>query len=318
MGKLDRFDEFVPATPWVNPWQPDGSFAVDYDLLHTLLDVAVGTSQRAGVVAGAVDVWAAEELRRAGMDPDEVWPRRTEPRVLPRDVGNFVRRGLTQQLRTDVEARYTSPGARKALPAEAHVLGSAFTKQADVVVASWAAGVELLVSTKTMLSSYQKNLRNRFEEGYGDAKNLRGRHPLASLGFLFVVGADVPDTSLDFTVDMLRKLTAEPDVYDCACLLVVDGATRVADDPEEDRDEADEPPALLTLPEGDEEGELDDTDEDEEVPSGGVRVSIQQHRVPPDLSAEAFFERLLSRALERMPVAVYATVRDRQRAGRTA
>ena len=71
-------------------------------------------------------------------------------------------------------------------------MGRAYSKQSDVVIASWAAGVEVLISTKTMLSSYQKNLRNRFEEAYGDAKNLRGRHPLASLGFLFVAGGDIP------------------------------------------------------------------------------------------------------------------------------
>lgn len=38
-----------------------------------------------------------------------------------------------------------------------------------------------------MLSSYGKNLRNRFEEAYGDAKNIRGRFPLVALGFLFLV-----------------------------------------------------------------------------------------------------------------------------------
>ena len=110
-------------------------------------------------------------------------------------------------------------------------MGSAYSKQADVVVASWAAGVELLISTKTMFSSYQKNLRNRFEEGYGDAKNLRGRHPLAALGFVFVVGSDIPAVSLEFAIDMLRKLTTEPDVYDCACLIVVEGAGGTVEEP---------------------------------------------------------------------------------------
>lgn len=107
-------------------------------------------------------------------------------------------------MRAQVEGRYTHAKARQALPAEAHVLGSAYSKRADVVVASWAAGIEVLISTKTMLSSYQKNLRNRFEEGYGDAKNLRGRHPLAALGFLYIVGADIPEPALDFAIDMLR------------------------------------------------------------------------------------------------------------------
>jgi hypothetical protein len=54
------------------PLQPDGSYRSDLELLTRLLDVAVGTSQQSGVVAGAADVWAAEELRRAGFHADEV------------------------------------------------------------------------------------------------------------------------------------------------------------------------------------------------------------------------------------------------------
>lgn len=81
-GKLERFDPFIPREPWVNPWQPDASYRSDFSLLEKLLGVAVGTSQQSGVVAGAADVWAAEELRRSGFDPDEVWPRRTVPRVM--------------------------------------------------------------------------------------------------------------------------------------------------------------------------------------------------------------------------------------------
>jgi hypothetical protein len=319
-GKLDRFDAFIPAHPPVNPWQRDGSYRSDLSLLERLLAVAVGTSQQSGVVAGAADVWAAEELRRAGFDPDEVWPRRTPPRVMPRDVRNFVDLALTKRLRDQVEARFDKPGARKALPAEAHVMGRAYSKQSDVVIASWAAGVELLISTKTMLSSYQKNLRNRFEEGYGDAKNLRGRHPLAALGFLFITGSDIPDSSLLFAVDMLQKLTSEPDVYDCACLLVIDGAQGAHEEASGDeRAVNDEPSALLVHEATGEAG--DDADEigpehevaDNEDDPDLRRVSVLQDRcVPPDLGTDHFFEVLISRALERMPVAVYSGVRRRR------
>ena len=45
MAKLDRFDPLIPADPWVNPWQPDGSFVVDQVMLRTLLGAAVGTSR---------------------------------------------------------------------------------------------------------------------------------------------------------------------------------------------------------------------------------------------------------------------------------
>lgn len=318
--KLDRFDPFLPVEPWVNPWLADGSYEPDLELLTRLLSVAAGTAQQSGVVAAAADVWAAEELRRAGFEPDEVWPRRTKPRVLPRDVRNFVEGGaLTKKLRAEVEERLTHSKARKALPAEAHVLGSAYSKQADVVVASWAAGVELLISTKTMLSSYQKNLRNRFEEGYGDAKNLRGRHPLAALGFLYIVGSDIPDASLEFAIDMLRKLVREPDVYECACLLVIDGAGGdILEDEDDDEERGpEEDPALVPLTANDGEDDHDEDDETPEPASGTVaEVRLLAERIPEDLSPSTFFERLIDTALDRMPVAMYPEVRARLAAAR--
>lgn len=312
-AKLDRFDRFIPSEPWINPWQPDGGYRCDFDLLEDLLGVAVGTSQRSGVIAGASDVWAADELRRAGFDPDEVWPRRSAPRVMPRDVRNFVELALTKKLRQEVEARFDKPGARRALPAEAHVMGRAYTKQSDVVIASWAAGVELLISTKTMLSSYQKNLRNRFEEGYGDAKNLRGRHPMAALGFLFIAGADIPGTSLDFAIDMLRKLTSENDVYDCACLLVIDGAQGSEEEEDTDDRAVEDEPAALTTPAGSSsDDEAAETSDETEAATGEAKVVVDRKLVPSDLGADHFFEVLIGAALDRMPVSVYPTVRARR------
>ena len=313
-GKLDRFDRYIPNEPWVNPWQVNGAYRADFALLETLLGVAVGSSQRSGVVAGATDVWAAEELRRAGFDPDEVWPRRSVPRVMPRDVRNFVDLALTNQLRKQVEERFDKPGAKRALPAEAHVMGRAYSKQSDVVIASWAAGVEVLISTKTMLSSYQKNLRNRFEEGYGDAKNLRGRHPMASLGFLFVAGADIPPASLAFAIDMLRKLTAELDVYDCTCLLLVEGAQGSEEDDGRDvRPVEEEPSALLPLQVEDANDPEVTAPPDEVEPDAAIAaVSVLRNLVPEDLAADHFFKVLISGALERMPVAVYSRVRERR------
>lgn len=313
--KLDRFDEFLAVDPWINPWQQDGSYRADYHLLTGLLSVAIGTAQQSGIVAAAADVWAAEELRRAGFEPDEVWPRRTQPRVLPRDVRNFVEGGaLTRKLRAAVEQRYTHTKARKALPAEAHVLGSAYSKQADVVVASWAAGVEVLISTKTMLSSYQKNLRNRFEEGYGDAKNLRGRHPLAALGFLYIVGADIPHVGLEFAIDMLRKLVREPDVYDCACLLVLEGTEGVEEEEGGERGPDEEPAALVPMPEAEEDEDALDEGVSPDVRAhegGPTHVTLLHERVPRDLTPDVFFDRLIRSALDRMPIAVYPAVRAR-------
>lgn len=167
-----------------------------------------------------------------------------------------------------------------------------------------------------MLSSYQKNLRNRFEEGYGDAKNLRGRHPLAALGFLFIAGADIPETGLIFAIDMLRKLTSEPDVYECACLLIVDGTQgKVDEDESDDRRGPEEESSALVVELGqardsDDEIETDDEDEPSDGPvSRASRVTLLEGLVPPDLSPDSFFARLIGVALERMPIAVYPDVR---------
>jgi hypothetical protein len=180
---------------------------------------------------------------------------------MPRDVRNFVDLALTKRLREQVEERFDKPGAKRALPAEAHVMGRAYSKQSDVVIASWAAGVEVLISTKTMLSSYQKNLRNRFEEGYGDAKNLRGRHPMA-----------------------------------------------------DQRSVEEEPSALLPLrgEAGDEDAVASASSDSVQLSDPAGSVSVRSDVVPMDLAADQFFGALISRALDRMPVAVYSGVRERR------
>ncbi len=96
-------------------------------------------------------------------------------------------------------------------PSDARVLGRAYDKQIDVCIARWDRGPELLLSTKAQVSSFAKNLPNRFEEAYGDASNLRGRYPLAATGFFFVQRSTVLRTeegigTFERTVDMIRKL----------------------------------------------------------------------------------------------------------------
>jgi hypothetical protein len=99
-------------------------------------------------------------------------------------------------------------------PADATVLGRAYDKQVDVCISRWDRGPEVLVSTKAQLSSFAKNLPNRFEEAYGDAANLRARYPLAATGYFFVQRATIlgaePD-AFERTKDMMRKLRAEGD-----------------------------------------------------------------------------------------------------------
>jgi hypothetical protein len=77
--------------------------------------------------------------------------------------------------------------------ANARILGRFYPKQVDVVVSSWEHGPELLVSTKTQLSSYEKNNNNRYEEAVGEGLNLRERHPAASMGFAFLVRSNIFD-----------------------------------------------------------------------------------------------------------------------------
>jgi hypothetical protein len=184
--------------------------------------VAAGATSETGRFPKAFDVWVAHELRRCGFDSDEVWPRATRPRVLPRDVKVLTERFIPAADReklTEFLANHNN--AAMVAPVDARVLGRVYTKQADALIAHWARGVEVLVSTKTMVSSYGNNLRNRFEESYGDAVNLRGRFPMAALGFLYAVRSNIPPADLVFLRDMLDKLR-EPSGYDATCLIVVE------------------------------------------------------------------------------------------------
>jgi hypothetical protein len=80
------------ALKTVNPWSDSNGYEPDYATLQTLLAVPLhlNASTRSGVPALALDVWVAYELRRAGLDPDAVWPRGEPPRVVDRDVLKFV------------------------------------------------------------------------------------------------------------------------------------------------------------------------------------------------------------------------------------
>jgi hypothetical protein len=75
----------------------------------------------------------------------------------------------------------------------ARILGRFYPKQVDVVMSSWANGPELLVSTKTQLSSYEKNNNNRYEEAVGEGLNFRERHPVSAMGFAFLVRSNIFD-----------------------------------------------------------------------------------------------------------------------------
>lgn len=174
------------------------------------------------------------------------------------------------KLRGEIEKLIAkTPGVSSA---DARIMGKAYVKQVDVVIAQWSRGPELMVSTKTMMSSFRKNLPNRFEEAYGDAANLRGRYPLASIGFVFAMRASVlnePGT-LQKAIDMLRKLK-DPTTYDATGLLLFD----YPDDPDE----------------------LD-------------TVSVVEDEVPADLRAGRFFDELIGKVLIVAPVDIHVAVRE--------
>ena len=201
-------------------WGANGVPQMEMSLLEKLLSKSIDDrdSVRSGGLAKALDMWIAEELRIAGFDGDAVWPRLHAPRVLDPSVLRFIGtlNATSAEACCNALPRYASSNA--------NVLGSAYRKQVDVGLSSWMTGPEILISTKTMGSSYGKNLANRFEEAYGDAKNLKGRHPLATLGFFFLINSEIVNEPKNYAkaVSMLEKLQMENDAYDVVCLMLID------------------------------------------------------------------------------------------------
>lgn len=263
--------ERLTASPWAHNADGGRRFEPDFDALASLISIPIeaGSESQTGRLAKAIDAWTANELRRAGFDEDEVWPRLTKPRVLPRDLALYLR-GLPVKERAAAEARVLAN--KSVAPSDARVLGRAYVKQVDVLIAQWSRGPELLISTKSMVSSFRNNLPNRFEESYGDAKNLRGRYPLVSMGFLMLMRSTVADEAgtLDRVTDMLRKLRDDQDVYDATCLVLAEWA----DAPD------------------------------------FAGVTIRQDLVPPDLSAGAFLAGLVDAVLVRTPIDMHVPVRE--------
>ena len=274
---FDGFEEAIRARPSENPWQShDGgegsTYLPDHGLLGTLLGIPIseGRQSESGRLAKAIDAWVAFELRRCGFDADEVWPRLVKPRVLPRELGLYIE-GLPRSQRAEAERRLV--GNKRAAPSDARVLGRAYVKQVDVVIAQWARGPELLISTKSMVSSFRNNLPNRFEESYGDAKNLRGRYPLVSMGFLFLLRSNVLEErgTFDRVIDMLKKLQGESDAYDATCAIVAEWS-------------------------------------DDDF-SG---VTLHQDVVPSELQTGRFLATLVEKVLEYTPVDMHVEVRSRR------
>jgi hypothetical protein len=283
MTQTDAFSDFDPlltsrllSDPWLHGPAEEPRYQPDYLLLTDLLSIPISAQQvsESGRFARAIDAWTAQELRRAGFGLDEVWPRPTRPRVLPRDVAVLLEK-LPKKIAADLRDRLIKlPSVG---PVDPRILGRAYEKQVDVCIARWDRGPELLVSTKAQVSSFGNNLGNRFEEAYGDAGNLRARYPLAAVGFLFVQRSTIltqePD-SFERTIDMMRKLRDYGDGsgYSATGLILVDW---------------DEPPGSKTA------------------------VRVREHEVPEDVAAPQFFTALIQRLLSVSPVVHHVSVRER-------
>jgi hypothetical protein len=197
----------------------------------------------------------------------------------------------------------------------AAILGKNYLKQVDVIVTDWSTGPELLISTKRMDSSYGKNAPNRVEESYGDAKNLRLRHPLAALGFVFGLRSDVftkEPKAAEWLLDLLIKLGREDDAYHSTCLVLMEYADELTL-PEVDVDPV--PEGILEPgPEAEEENLVPPAPADiSEIVKGLPRVSILKGDVPEDLDPGRFLGAMVSRVLNATPVNMHEQARHRRR-----
>lgn len=310
------FDTIVERASNANPWQADGTYSPDYETLRQLLGVPLllQATVRSGVPALALDVWVSHELRRAGFEPDWVWPRAEHPRVVSRDVLRFVeslpketRLKLLQRLRTGSNNRTTS--------ASANLLGKNYVKQVDVVLSAWETGPEILISTKRMDSSFGNNAFNRIEESYGDAKNLRLRYPQAACGFVYGLRSTAwdkkPRTPTDVGIayriaDLLAKMASESDAYH-ACALIVPEYTR--DPPDDDAATGDsEGEEVEPGPVDDDAAEAVDVDVDARL-SDLPDVRLRHDLVAEPLDPARFFKTMIETVLANTPVAHHQRAR---------
>jgi hypothetical protein len=306
------FDAIVAEAPLrnLNPWEGRDTFVPDYETLVRLLGVPLllSADTTSGVPALAFDVWVAYELRRAGLDPDAVWPREEAPRIIARDIIDFTNAQYART-KTEIWARVKEGGTfGGTVGASANLLGKNYVKQVDVIMSHWSTGPEIMISTKRMDSSFGKNAANRVEESYGDAKNLRLRYPQAACGFLYALRSTCWDETPDkaaWLVDLLTKLGREDDAYHAVALIVPEyGGDLPGDDPDD------------AAPVG--EPVVTDAEPEPEFPLSEVQqqlsllppVRLRHDLVTQELDPARFFRVILSRVLDNTPVDYHRSARE--------
>lgn len=309
------------SNPWIRDEEGTLTYEPDYDTLKGLLGVPLylQAPTTTGVPALALDVWLSYEFRRAGFDVDAVWPRPSAPRILPGPVASLLekvpkkeRESLWKRLRAK-----TPPAGAAA--SSASILGKNYLKQVDVVMANWAAGPELLISTKRMDSSFGKNAANRVEESYGDAKNLRLRHPLAGLGFVYGLRSTIFEESPDkasWLIDLLQKLGREDDAYHAVSLIVIEYGDHFTEDAADDLGDGEDPLAEAGIADPEEQDdEFEDNVEPTDVESALANlppVHFPWSRVPEDLRPDRFISEMVRRVIDATPVTMHKEARARR------
>lgn len=316
-------DGLSEGDTYPNPWvrETDGSlqYQPDYSTLQRLLGVPLHLKAETttGVPALALDVWLAYELRRAGFAPDSVWPRATHPRIMPATITALLDVLPKRQAAELLERLVKDGNVRGVTQSSASILGKNYSKQVDVIMADWATGPELMISTKRMDSSYGKNAPNRVEESYGDAKNLRLRHPLAALGFAFGLRNDVFDKeplTAAWLLDLLGKLGREDDAYHATCVILMEYGQDVSPVPDAGGDDEDRAVAAGLEPVPlDENLPVDVTESDIDRTLAQLPwVRIDHARTPANLSAATFLATMVNHVLETTPVNMHDAARRRR------
>jgi hypothetical protein len=299
---FDRIIERAKADAEYNsPWSVEDDkpvYKVDEKVLSQLLGVPLmlGFESESGRLAKPLDAWAAHELRRAGFDPDTIWPRDTPPRFLAAPVAKLLdSNALTVPLKEKLRERLLKEaGIAGVSGANANILGKLYDKQVDAGMSRWQTGPEVLISGKRMDSSFGSNTKNRVEESYGDAKNLRLRYPLAALGFVFALRSTIVDEaqrSFAQVVNSLTKLGEEDDAYHATCLLMIEY---------EDSD------VIREVPDPSDLSALDASIED--LPSVALRWDV----MPEHLAPNEFIAKIVNRVLDVTPNDHHVEARKRR------
>jgi hypothetical protein len=91
-----------------------------------------------------------------------------------------------------------------------YILGGHYVKNVDVTLQSSSSGPLLSISLKSMLSSIEKNVNNRWEEAIGDAANLHARFPMLVLGFLVILPTVAIATPGGRVEEIIDQATGQP------------------------------------------------------------------------------------------------------------